>query len=133
MFCSWTFNLPGLKPPKNTLSNSYDVTNKRWCLYVRDKRVPRVCFKNFFIAMSQQNLVSVLKEQHESELGQLESLVTSSQELLAKQSRRFMRDLDKLVMTDTNIRGLISQSDSLSAAVSELRSRLGRNREEDNP
>ena len=83
--------------------------------------------------MFQQNLVSVLKEQHESELGQLESLVTSSQELLAKQSRRFMRDLDKLVMTDTNIRGLISQSDSLSAAVSELRSRLGRNREEDNP
>ena len=102
-------------------------------LYVRDKRVPRVCFKDYFNAMFQQNLVSVLKEQHESELGQLESLVTSSQELLAKQSRRFMRDLDKLVMTDTNIRGLISQSDSLTAAVSELRSRLGRNREDENP
>ena len=86
-----------------------------------------------FNAMSQQNLVSVLKEQHESELGQLESLVTSSQELLAKQSRRFMRDLDKLVMTDTNIRSLISQSDNITAAVSELRSRLGRHREEENP
>ena len=35
--------------------------------------------------------------------------MTSSQELLARQSRRFMRDLDKLVMTDTNIRGLITQ------------------------
>ena len=80
--------------------------------------------------MSHQNLISVLKEQHESELGQLESLVTSSQELLARQSRRFMRDLDKLVMTDTNIRGLISQSDNITAAVSELRSRLSKHRED---
>ena len=71
-----------------------------------------------------------MKEQHESELGQLESLVTSSQELLARQSRRFMRDLDKLVMTDTNIRGLISQSDNITAAVSELRSRLSKQRED---
>ena len=83
--------------------------------------------------MSHENLISVLKEQHESELGQLESLVSSSQELLARQSRRFMKDLDKLVMTDTNIRGLISQSDNITAAVSELRSRLSKQREEENP
>ena len=87
--------------------------------------------------MSHQNLISVLKEQHESELGQLESLVSSSQELLARQSRRFMKDLDKLVMTDTNIRGLITQSDNITAAVSELRSRLSKHREdtgeEENP
>ena len=56
--------------------------------------------------------------------------MTSSQELLARQSRRFMKDLDKLVMTDTNIRGLISQSDNITAAVSELRSRLSKHRED---
>ena len=68
-----------------------------------------------------------LKEQHESEMSQLESLVVTSQELLGKQSKRFMRELDKLVMTDINIRNLIAESDQLTAAVNEMRSRLNKN------
>ena len=84
------------------------------------------------------NFVSVLKEQHESEMGQLESLVVTSQELLGKQSKRFMQELDKLVMTDMTIKNLIAENDHLTAAVNEMRSRLISNnpsdrRSEDRP
>ena len=50
----------------------------------------------------------------------------TSQELLGKQSKRFMRELDKLVMTDNTIRNLITENDQLTAAVNEMRSRLNK-------
>ena len=71
-------------------------------------------------------------------MGQLESLVVTSQELLGKQSKRFMQELDKLVMTDMTIKNLIAENDHLTAAVNEMRSRLISNnpsdrRSEDQP
>ena len=66
-------------------------------------------------------IFSVLKEQHESEMSQLESLVVSSQELLGKQSKKFMKELDKLVMTDLTIKTLIKENDNLTQAVNEMR------------
>ena len=45
---------------------------------------------------------------------------------MGKQSKRFMRELDKLVMTDNTIRSLITENDQLTAAVNEMRSRLNK-------
>ena len=54
-------------------------------------------------------------------MSQLESLVVSSQELLGKQSKKFMKELDKLVMTDLTIKTLIQENDNLTQAVNEMR------------
>ena len=70
-----------------------------------------------------QTLV-VLKEQHESEMSQLESLVMSSQELLGKQSRKFIKELDKLVMTDITIKTLIDQNDDLTQTVNQMKQKF---------
>ena len=71
--------------------------------------------------INKHHIFSVLKEQHESEMSQLESLVVSSQELLGKQSKKFMKELDKLVMTDLTIKTLIQENDNLTQAVNEMR------------
>ena len=66
---------------------------------------------------------SALKEQHESEMSQLESLVMTSQELLGKQSRRFIRELDRLVMTDNTIKQLIQENESLTNNINMMKQR----------
>ena len=65
-----------------------------------------------------------MKEQHESEMSQLESLVISSQELLGKQSRRFIKEMDKLVMTDITIKNLIEENDKLTHEVNGIKHKL---------
>ena len=67
---------------------------------------------------------SALKEQHESEMSQLESLVMTSQELLGKQSRKFIKELDKLVMTDITIKHLIDQNDDLTQTVNQMKQKF---------
>jgi len=58
---------------------------------------------------------------------QLESLVISSQELLGKQSKRFMRELDKLVMTDIAIKNLIEENDTLTHELNEIKQKFNQN------
>merc|ERR1712190_290985 len=43
-----------------------------------------------------QSILSVMREQHEAEMAQLESLVSSSRGLLRKQNKRFLEQVDKL-------------------------------------
>lgn len=57
-------------------------------------------------------------------MSQLESLVITSQELVAKQSKRFIRELDKMVMTDLTIKTLIQENEALTQNINEMKLRM---------
>ena len=65
--------------------------------------------------------ISVSKEQHKSEISQLESLVESSQELVRKQTRRYMEQMDKLVMSDTTIEQLMVDNQKLTEEINVIK------------
>ena len=55
---------------------------------------------------------------HKAEMAQLESLVCSSQDLLKKQVRRFMEQMEELCMSDRDIETLIRDAQELSEELS---------------
>ena len=57
-------------------------------------------------------------------MSQLESLVITSQELVAKQSKKFIRELDKMVMTDLTIKSLIQENEALTVSINEMKQRM---------
>ena len=57
-------------------------------------------------------------------MSQLESLVITSQELVAKQSKKFIRELDKMVMTDLTIKTLIQENETLTVSINEMKQRM---------
>ena len=56
-----------------------------------------------------------------SEISQLESLVSSSQELVRKQTRRYMEQMDKLVMSDTTIEQLMVDNKKLTEEINVIK------------
>ena len=66
-------------------------------------------------------LFSATREQQMSEISQLESLVSSSQELVRKQTRRYMEQMDKLVMSDTTIEQLMVDNKKLTEEINVIK------------
>jgi len=61
--------------------------------------------------------MAVTRDRHTEEISQLESLVLSSQDLLKKQTRKYMEKVDKQVMADTNIKKLITDNQKLTEEI----------------
>ena len=57
-------------------------------------------------------------------MSQLESLVITGQELVAKQSKRFIKELDKMVMTDLTIKQLIQENEALTHSINEMKQKI---------
>ena len=57
-------------------------------------------------------------------MSQLESLVITGQELVAKQSKRFIKELDKMVMTDLTIKQLIQENEALTQSINEMKQKI---------
>jgi len=68
-----------------------------------------------------QSILSVMREQHEAEMSQLESLVSSSRGLLRKQNKRFLEQVDKLVLADSVIEQLLVDNDRLTNELGKLK------------
>ena len=68
--------------------------------------------------------LSDTRKQHQSQTMELECLVTSSQELVRKQTIKFMEQVGKLVMADTIIEQLIVDNDNLTMKLNSLRGNL---------
>ena len=61
--------------------------------------------------------ISDTKVQHQTQLIELENMVTSSREMLRQQTVKFKDQVDKLVMSDTIIEQLIIDNDQLSKSL----------------
>merc|ERR550532_3952475 len=68
-----------------------------------------------------QSILSVMREQHEAEMCQLESLVSSSRGLLRKQNKRFLEQVDKLVLADSVTEQLLVDNDRLTNELGKLK------------
>jgi len=66
-------------------------------------------------------ITTVMREQHEAEMCQLESLVSSSRGLLRKQNKRFLEQVDKLVLADSVIEQLLVDNDRLTNELGKLK------------
>ena len=63
------------------------------------------------------------REHHMAEISQLEYLVSSSQELLRKQVKRYMDQMEELEMSDRVIEKLIEENQNLVEAIQEIKER----------
>ena len=61
-----------------------------------------------------------MREQHRAEMEQLEALVASSQGLVRRQNRRFLEQVDKLVLADSVIEQLLVDNDRLTERLGRL-------------
>ena len=66
-------------------------------------------------------LFIVSREQHISEISQLESLVSSSQELVRKQIKRYMAQMEKLGMSDIMIEKLVADNQKLAEEINVIK------------
>jgi hypothetical protein len=57
------------------------------------------------------------KKQHQSQILELEGLVSSIQDMLRKQTLRFKEQVDKLLVSDTIIEQLIVDNDQLTSKL----------------
>jgi len=64
------------------------------------------------------------RKQHQSQISQLEGLVSSSKELVKKQTMKFKNNVDKLVMSDTIIEQLIVDNDNLTVKLNTLKGKF---------
>ena len=69
-------------------------------------------------------LFTVTREHQISEISQLENLVSSSQELVMKQTRMYIERMDKLVMMDKNIAQLMSDNQKLARKINMMKKKL---------
>ena len=63
------------------------------------------------------------REHHMAETSQLEYLVSPSQELLRKQVKRYMDQMEELEMSDRVIEKLIEENQNLVEAIQEIKER----------
>lgn len=68
-----------------------------------------------------RSILAVMREQHQTEMCQLEALVSSSQSLVRKQNRRFLEQVDKLVLADSVIEQLLVDNDRLTGEINRMR------------
>ena len=60
------------------------------------------------------------KKQHQSQILELEGLVSFTQDMLRKQTLKFKKHVDKLVLSDTIIEQLIVDNDQLTIKLINL-------------
>jgi len=68
--------------------------------------------------------MAVTKDQQESELSQLESLVSSSQELMRRQTKAYMEKMNTLVMIDRDIEQMMAENQNLSSKIKIMKKKL---------
>ena len=72
-------------------------------------------------------LIPVTREQHILEISQLESLVFSSQELVRKQTRKYMDQVNKLTSSDAVLENLCQDNQTLMEQLKVIKERIAMN------
>lgn len=60
------------------------------------------------------------REQHSLEISRLEDLVSATQDMVRKQTKKYTDQLDKLAVSDRIIRQLVAENDQLAFAIQSL-------------
>jgi len=80
------------------------------------------------LVKGQSNMaVAVTREQHILEISQLESLVFSSQELVRKQTRKYMDQVNKLTSSDAVLENLCQDNQTLMEQLKVIKERIAMN------
>ena len=66
----------------------------------------------------------VTRQQQIAEISQLESLVSSSQDLMRKQTRLYMEKMDKLVMMDKDVEQMMTENKTLASKIKMMKKQL---------
>jgi len=68
--------------------------------------------------------ITVTRQQQIAEISQLESLVSSSQDLMRKQTRLYMEKMDKLVMMDKDVEQMMTENKTLASKIKMMKKQL---------
>ena len=66
-------------------------------------------------------IFTAAREHQISDISQLESLVSTSQDLVRKHTREYMEKVDKLVKLDTTIKQLITDNQKLTEEINVIK------------
>ena len=69
-------------------------------------------------------VTSVTRQQQIAEISQLESLVSSSQDLMRKQTRLYIEKMDKLVMMDKDLEQMMTENKTLASRIKMMKKQL---------
>lgn len=68
--------------------------------------------------------IAVTRQQQIAEISQLESLVSSSQDLMRKQTRLYIEKMDKLVMMDKDLEQMMTENKTLASRIKIMKKQL---------
>jgi len=68
--------------------------------------------------------ITVTRQQQVAEISQLESLVSSSQDLMRKQTRLYIEKMDRLVMMDKDIEQMMTENKTLATKIKIMKKQL---------
>jgi len=76
------------------------------------------------VRVQSSHAIAATREQHMSEISQLESLVFTSQELVRKQTRKYMEQVDKLISSDAVLEKLCQDNQIIMEQLKEIKKKL---------